>query len=80
MAGRALGKSVDPSGQLSLFNGMAPPEPLLTVPEVAAWLRVKPSTVYAWVERGELACFRLGGRLRFSRNQVLRWIEAREES
>jgi excisionase family DNA binding protein len=36
--------------------------PLLTVPEVAALLRVDASTVYRAVRRGELPAVRLGGR------------------
>jgi excisionase family DNA binding protein len=52
---------------------------LLTVPELANWLRLKPSTIYAWAEAGRLPCVRLGGRLRFVRGDVLRWIDARRE-
>lgn len=54
-------------------------EPLLTVPEVAEFLRVRPSTVYAWVAEGRLPCLRLGGRIRFQKESLLRWVTAREE-
>lgn len=56
------------------------PEPLLTVPEVADLLRLKPKTVYEWVGKGRLPCFRLGGRIRFSRSEVLRWLAAQKEN
>ncbi len=38
------------------------PEPLLTVDEVATWLRVNPQTVRNWLDRGELQGVRLGSR------------------
>lgn len=54
--------------------------PLLTVPEVAAWLRVQPSTIYAWAAAGRLPCLRLGGRLRFHRGDVASWLYGRKET
>ena len=49
-------------------------EPLLTPADVAALLRVKPSTVYEWVRNGSMPCIRLGGRaVRFSRSMVEEW-------
>jgi excisionase family DNA binding protein len=53
-------------------------ERLLTVEELADWLRLKPSTVYAWAASGKLPSVRIGNRLRFQRSDVLRWIEARK--
>jgi len=52
---------------------------LLTVNEVAEWLKVSASTVYDWAARSRIPCVRLGGRLRFLEDDVLRWIEARKE-
>lgn len=54
--------------------------PLLTVREVAEWLRMKPSTIYDWAAAGRLPCLRLRGRLRFLRGDVARWIEAHRET
>ena len=54
-------------------------EPLLTLREVAALLRVHEKTVCGWVRRRDLPCIRLGGRLRFDQRDVLRWIAARKE-
>lgn len=51
---------------------------ILTADEVADWLRFRPSTIYAWAASGKLPCVRLGGRIRFLRCDVLRWIEARK--
>lgn len=52
---------------------------LLTVPELAEWLRLRPSTIYSWAAAGRIPCVRIGGRIRFSRGEILRWIEARKE-
>ena len=54
-------------------------QPLLTLPEVAALLRVHEKTVCLWARQRSLTCIRLGGRLRFDQRDVLRWIAARKE-
>ena len=56
-----------------------PSQQLLTVREVAEWLRVHEKTIYEWSEKGKLPCFRVGNRLRFSRSDVGRWLQARKE-
>jgi excisionase family DNA binding protein len=45
-------------------------EPLLTLKEVAAILRLHPRTVREYVRRGELPGRVIGGRWRFSRKEV----------
>jgi excisionase family DNA binding protein len=52
-------------------------ETLLTVQQVAAILQLKPSTIRAYAERGDLPCVRIGGRLRFRPSDVAEWIEQR---
>ena len=54
-------------------------EQLLTVDEVAGLLRLRPSTVRAYAERGSLPCARIGGRLRFRPSDVSLWIARRYE-
>lgn len=57
--------------------------PLWTVKQLAAFLGVKPGTVYKMVEREELLAVRLGqnGRtLRFRREHVEAWLAGRESS
>ncbi|MBI1797169.1 MAG: helix-turn-helix domain-containing protein [Candidatus Eisenbacteria bacterium] len=56
------------------------PEPLLTVSEVSAWLRLHPKTVLRYVRTGRLPCTRLGGRPRFDRTQVARWLTERRNT
>ncbi len=41
------------------------PAPLLTVDDVAAHYRVKPSTVYKWAKKGLIPSVTIGGTLRF---------------
>ena len=49
-------------------------EPLLTVAEAASFLRIHPRTLYDWVQRGRLPCLRAGGRIRFTREMLIRWL------
>ena len=53
--------------------------PLLTLPEVAAFLRVSPKTVRRLVARRSLPCVRFGGVLRFQQADVFRFVAARKE-
>jgi excisionase family DNA binding protein len=52
---------------------------LLTATELAAYLQVHIKTVYAWVARGELPSIRVGRQVRFSQDDILRWVSARKE-
>ena len=54
-------------------------ERLWTAQEVAEYLGVHEKTVYRWKNQGGLPCSRLGNRLRFDPNDVLRWVSARKE-
>lgn len=46
---------------------------LLTVAEVAALLRVEVSTIYVWTSKRKIPFRKVGGRLRFDRDEILRW-------
>jgi excisionase family DNA binding protein len=52
---------------------------LLTVRQVALFLQVHEKTVYRLVSASGLPCVRIGGRLRFRSDDVLRWVSARKE-
>ena len=62
---------------MSATRHQALEERLLTVPEVATLLAVKPSTIRAYAERGTLPCVRIGNRLRFLPSDISEWIESR---
>src|SRR5690349_13895356 len=47
---------------------------LLIATEVARWLRVRCSTVYAWAATGKLPSVRLNGAVRFVRADIQRWL------
>jgi excisionase family DNA binding protein len=50
---------------------------LLTVAEVARWLRVDVRTVYRWVRVAQIPHVRAGRGLRFTRSHVEAWIRRR---
>jgi len=54
---------------------MVPREPLLTVGDAAAFLRLTTGAVYARIERGQMSCLRLGwgkrARIRFTREMLV---------
>ena len=43
---------------------------LLTVKEVAEWLRLTPRTIYSWVKQGRLKVYHIGKQLRFRREEI----------
>ena len=49
--------------------------PLMTVEDVAEYLRVKPSTVYEWAGNGKLPAVKVGRLWRFHRGQIEAWIQ-----
>ena len=50
---------------------------LLTIEEVADYLRVSERTVYDWAHKGEIPCGKLGTTWRFKRMEVERWVDER---
>ncbi len=49
---------------------------LLTIPEVALWVRVHTKTVYRWVQDGKLKAFKFGPRLyRVEKRALEQFIE-----
>jgi len=47
---------------------------ILTVQEVAAYLRLHAVTVYRMAQSGDLPAFRVGRRWRFKREQIEQWM------
>jgi excisionase family DNA binding protein len=50
---------------------------ILTVEEVAAYLKAGRRTVYRLAANGQIPAFKLGGTWRFQRAELDRWIAAR---
>ena len=49
---------------------------ILTLEEVAAYLKAGKKTVYRLAQQGQIPSFKLGGTWRFSRSELDRWIAA----
>jgi len=47
---------------------------LMTVEDVADYLRVKPSTVYEWAKQGKLPASKVGRLWRFERKEIEAWV------
>lgn len=48
---------------------------LLNAREVSEIIGTKPKTVYQWAGLGQIPSFKINGLLRFSEDEVLRWIK-----
>ena len=47
---------------------------LMTVEDVAEYLRVKPSTVYEWASSSKLPGVKVGRLWRFERSEIEKWV------
>jgi len=47
---------------------------IMTLDEVASYLRVSERTVYEWASKGELPCGKLGTSWRFKRSNIEEWV------
>jgi excisionase family DNA binding protein len=55
------------------------PAEILTIDEVATYLKAGKRTVYRLAASGQLPAFKLGGTWRFRRGELDRWIASRIE-
>jgi excisionase family DNA binding protein len=53
-----------------------PPADILTIEEVAAYLRLTPQTIYKWAQEKRIPAVKLGKEWRFRRSILDRWIDA----
>lgn len=56
------------------------PDEILTLPEVAALLKIAEKTVYTMSQRAEIPAFKVRGQWRFKRSDIDDWIEAQKPS
>lgn len=54
-------------------------EDILTVKDLAVYLKIKPITVYKYVSIGKIPGFKVGASWRFKKDTVDRWIKDREK-
>jgi excisionase family DNA binding protein len=50
-------------------------KPIMTVEEVADWLRLPSSTIYKLCLRGDIPCIKIGKHWRFQRKHIEIWFE-----
>lgn len=54
-----------------------PAHEILTLEEVAAYLRVSERTVADWAAKGDIPCGKLGATWRFKRDELARWVDVK---
>ena len=50
----------------------------LSVKDMASYLGIVPMTVYRMVDRGDLSCYRVGNRLKFTPDQLKEYLDRNE--
>lgn len=51
------------------------PDEIMTLEEVAKYLKMKPSTIYKWAQEGQIPGTKLGKEWRFRRKILDEWID-----
>jgi excisionase family DNA binding protein len=51
---------------------------ILTIREIAEYLKIKEKTIYALVARGGIPGFKVGGSWRFRSSEIEKWIKQQE--
>ena len=54
---------------------LLPDHEILTLEEVAHYLRLKPQTIYKWVQEKRIPAVKLGKEWRFRRSILDRWLD-----
>jgi excisionase family DNA binding protein len=62
-----------------VFGERAAPESLLTVGQAAAFLGLRPGTVYLWAETGRISSYKVGTRRRFRLSELEAHLKAHRE-
>lgn len=52
-------------------------EQLLTIEEVAKYLRVKKRTIYDWLKKGKIPASKTVGQWRFKKEKIDAWLEGK---
>ena len=59
------------------YNGPMLEDTILTIEEVAQYLRVSERTVYEWAQKGEMPAGKIGTVWRFKKSEIMRWVNER---
>ncbi|MFH1577619.1 MAG: helix-turn-helix domain-containing protein [Candidatus Omnitrophota bacterium] len=55
-------------------------ESLMDIPELSAYLRVTPRTIYSWLKSKKIPAVRLVGQWRFKKDRIDQWLEMQMEN
>ena len=64
-----------PEGLTEVFE-----DEMLTIEDLAAYLKLKPQTIYRWAQTGKIPGAKFGKEWRFRRSAIERWIDERMSS
>jgi excisionase family DNA binding protein len=53
---------------------------LIDIQALSALLSVKPKTIYDWVNRRCIPCYKLNGLLRFDEDEISQWLRSKKQS
>ena len=53
-------------------------EDLMTIEDVAAYLKVKKRTIYGWVKKGKIPAIKTVGQWRFKKEKIDAWLEQQQ--
>ena len=53
-----------------------PHEPLMTIEDVAKYLKVQKRTIYEWVKRGKIPAIKTIGQWRFKKDKIDQWLDS----
>jgi len=53
-----------------------PQNQLMTIEEVADYLRVKKRTIYEWLKKGKIPAIKTVGQWRFKREKIDAWLDS----
>jgi excisionase family DNA binding protein len=56
-------------------NGRPPANDILTLEEVASYLRLTPQTIYKWAQEKKIPAAKLGKEWRFRKSIIDRWLD-----
>lgn len=51
---------------------------IMTIEEVADYLRVKKRTIYEWLKKGKIPAIKTVGQWRFKKEKIDAWLESQE--
>ena len=51
------------------------PDEIMTLEEVADYLRLRPQTIYSWAQEGKIPAAKLGNQWRFKKSVIDRWFD-----